>query len=158
MDHSVRIHASRFTPTNEYNVPDGRLLPVKGVFDLRAYRSLREGMTSRDEQIVKSGGYDHNFLIDAYDGKSLVKAADLKGAVSGRRMEVWTTLPGIQLYGGNHFSGFPGKGGMRYNRAAGVALETQFYPDAPHHPAWPQPVVKAGETQQSRTEFRFFAD
>ena len=117
---------------------------------------MREGMTSRDEQIVKSNGYDHNFLIDAYDGKSLVKAADLKGTVSGRRMEVWTTLPGIQLYGGNHFSGFPGKGGMRYNRAAGLALETQFYPDAPHHPAWPQPTVKAGETQRSRTEFRFF--
>lgn len=156
LDHSVRIHASRFTPTNEYNVPDGRVLPVKGVFDLRAYRSMREGMTSRDEQIVKSNGYDHNFLIDAYDGKSLVKAADLKGTVSGRRMEVWTTLPGIQLYGGNHFSGFPGKGGMRYNKAAGLALETQFYPDAPHHPAWPQPTVKAGETQRSRTEFRFF--
>ena len=96
------------------------------------------------------------FTIDAYDGKSLVKAADLKGTVSGRRMEVWTTLPGIQLYGGNHFSGFPGKGGMRYNKAAGLALETQFYPDAPHHPAWPQPTVKAGETQRSRTEFRFF--
>ena len=87
-----------------------------------------------------------------------MKAADLKGAVSGRRMEVWTTLPGIQLYGGNHFDRLPGKDGMRYNKAAGVALETQFYPDAPHHPAWPQPTVKAGETQRSRTEFRFFAD
>jgi aldose 1-epimerase len=158
LDHSVRIHASRFTPTNEYNVPDGRVLPVKGVFDLRAYRSMREGMTSRDEQIVKSNGYDHNFLIDAYDGKSLVKAADLKGTVSGRRMEVWTTLPGIQLYTGNHFDRLPGKGGMRYNKGAGLALETQFYPDAPHHPAWPQPKVKAGETQRSRTEFRFYID
>ena len=73
-------------------------------------------------------------------------------------MEVWTTLPGIQLYTGNHFSGLPGKGGMRYNKNAGVALETQFYPDAPHHPAWPQPKVRAGETQRSRTEFRFFVD
>ena len=158
LDHTIRIHASRFTPTNEVNVPDGRILPVKGVFDLRAYRALREGMQSRDEQILQSNGYDHNFLIDAYDGRSLVKAADLKGAVSGRRMEVWTTLPGIQLYGGNHFDRLPGKDGMRYNKAAGVALETQFYPDAPHHPAWPQPTVKAGETQRSRTEFRFFAD
>ena len=158
LDHTIRIHASRFTPTNEVNVPDGRILPVKGVFDLRAYRALREGMQSRDEQIVQSNGYDHNFLIDAYDGGSLVKAADLKGAVTGRRMGVWTTLPGIQLYGGNHFDRLPGKDGMRYNKAAGVALETQFYPDAPHHPAWPQPTVKAGETQRSRTEFRFFAD
>ena len=158
LDHSVRVHASRFTPINEYNVPDGRLLPVKGVFDLRAYRPLREGVQSRDAQIVKANGYDHNFVLDGYDGRSLVKAADLKGAVFGRRMEVWTTLPGIQLYTGNHFAGFEGKGGMRYNRYAGVALETQFFPDAPHHPAWPQPYVKAGEVQRSRTEYRFFVD
>ena len=158
LDHSIRIHASRFTPVNEYTVPDGRILPVKGVFDLRAYRSLREGVQSRDEQILQTNGYDHNFVLDAYDGKTLVKAADLKGAVSGRRMEVWTTLPGIQLYTGNHFSGFAGKGGMRYNKSAGVALETQFFPDSPHHPAWPQPKVKAGETQKSRTEYRFFTE
>lgn len=159
LDHSIRIHASQFTPTNQYNVPDGRLLPVKGAFDLRAYRTVREGVQNRgDEQIVKVNGYDHNFVLDGWDGKTLVRAADLKAAVSGRRMEVWTTLPGVQLYTGNHFDRFPGKGGMRYNRYAGVALETQFYPDAPHHPAWPQPTVKAGEKQTSRTEYRFFAE
>ncbi len=158
LDHSIRVHASRFTPTNEWNVPDGRLLPVKGVFDLRAYRPLREGVLSRNEQIVKVNGYDHNFALDGYDGKSLFKAADVKGAVSGRRMEVWTTLPGVQLYTGNHFPGFEGKGGMRYNKYAGVALETQFFPDYPHHPAWPQPKVAAGETQRSQTEFRFFVE
>lgn len=158
LDHSIRIHASRFTPINEYHVPDGRLLPVKGVFDLRAYRTLREGCMSQEEQIRLANGYDHNFLLDGYDGRTLVKAADLKAAISGRRMEVWTTLPGIQLYTGNHFASLEGKGGMRYNKAAGLALETQFYPDAPHHPAWPQPTVKAGEIQRSRTEFRFFAE
>ncbi len=158
LDHSIRIHASRFTPTNEVNVPDGRLLPVKGAFDLRAFRTLREGVMSQDEQIVKVSGYDHNFVLDAYDGKSLFKAADVKAALSGRRMEVWTTMPGIQLYTGNHFAGFEGKGGMRYNKAAGLALETQYYPDSPHHPAWPQAKVKAGETQRSRTEYRFFVD
>ncbi len=158
LDHSIRIHASRFTPTNEVNVPDGRILPVKGAFDLRAYRSVREGVMSRDEQIVKVNGYDHNFVLDGYDGGTLFKAADLKGSVSGRRMEVWTTLPGIQLYTGNHFDRLPGKGGMRYNRWAGLALETQFYPDAPHHPDWPQPTLTAGEKQKTRTEFRFFAE
>ena len=158
LDHSIRVHASRFTPTNEYNIPDGRLLPVKGAFDLRAYRPLREGVQSKDEQIALVNGYDHNFVLDGYDGRTMFKAVDLKAAVSGRRMEVWTTMPGIQVYTGNHFDRIPGKGGMRYNRYGGVALETQFFPDAPHHPAWPQPYVKAGETQRSRTEYRFFVD
>ena len=158
LDHSIRIHASRFTPVNEVLIPDGRLLPVKGVFDLRAFRTVREGFLSRDEQILQANGYDHNFLIDGYDGRTLVKAADVKAAVSGRRMEVWTTMPGVQFYTGNHFDRLTGKGGMRYNKGAGLALETQFYPDSPHHPAWPQPTVKAGEKQRSRTEYRFFAE
>ena len=158
LDHSIRVHASRFTPINEHTVPDGRLLPVKGAFDLRAFRPLREGVQSKDEQILLVNGYDHNFVLDGYDGKSLFKAADLKATVSGRRMEVWTDMPGVQLYTGNHFDRIEGKGGMRYNRYAGVALETQFFPDAPHHPAWPQPKVAAGETQRSRTEYRFFVD
>ena len=158
LDHSIRVHASRFTPINEFTVPDGRLLPVKGAFDLRAFRPLREGVQSKDEQIALVNGYDHNFVLDGYDGKSLFKAVDLKASVSGRRMEVWTTMPGVQVYTGNHFDRIPGKGGMRYNRYGGVALETQFFPDAPHHPAWPQPYVKAGETQTSRTEYRFFVD
>lgn len=157
LDQSIRVHASRFTPTDQHNIPTG-ILPVKGAFDLRAYRPLREGVTSRDEQIVKVDGYDHNFVLDGYDGKSLFKAADVKAAASGRRMEVWTTMPGIQVYTGNHFPGYEGKGGMRYNKYAGVALETQFFPDAPHHPDWPQPYVKAGETQRSRTEYRFYVD
>ena len=87
--------------------------------------------------------------------KPLVKAADLKGGFSGRRMEVWTTMPGIQLYTGNHFDRFPGKGGMRYNKYAGVALETQHAPDAVHHPEFESTLLRAGEIFESHTVYSF---
>ena len=48
-----------------------------------------------------------------------------------------------------------GKGGVHYGKNSGVALETQFYPDAIHHPDWPQPVTKAGEKYHSETVYRF---
>ena len=40
----------------------------------------------------------------------------------------------------------------------GAALETQFYPDSLHHPGWPQPITRAGETYRSETVYRFSWD
>ena len=51
-----------------------------------------------------------------------------------------------------------GKGGVHYGKRSGVALETQFYPDSLHHPGWPQPITRAGETYRSETVYRFSWD
>jgi aldose 1-epimerase len=61
----------------------------------------------------------------------------------------------MQFYGGNFFTGTPGKWGAIYNRRASLALETQHYPDSPNRPEWPTVFVKAGEVYKSTTEFRF---
>ena len=72
-------------------------------------------------------------------------------------MAVYTDLPGIQFYAGN-FLKETGKGGTWYGKRSGIALETQFYPDALHHPEWPQPITKAGEKYHSETVYRFWAE
>ena len=69
-------------------------------------------------------------------------------------MSVYTDCPGIQLYAGN-FLDETGKGGTHYGKRSGIALETQFYPDAIHHPEWPQPVIPAGGKYHSETIYRF---
>ena len=48
-----------------------------------------------------------------------------------------------------------GKGGIHYGFREGIALETQFYPDAVHHPEWPQPILKAGQHYHSETTYSF---
>jgi aldose 1-epimerase len=48
-----------------------------------------------------------------------------------------------------------GKDGVIYSFRGGVALETQFYPDAVNHPEWPSPVVKAGTPYRSETLYKF---
>ena len=40
-------------------------------------------------------------------------------------------------------------------RFAGVALETQHYPDSPNRPDFPTAVLRSGETFRSVTEYRF---
>jgi aldose 1-epimerase len=63
----------------------------------------------------------------------------------------------MQMYGAQNMHGdlpakTPGKNLCQY---AGVALETQHYPDSPNHPEFPSTVLRPGETFRSRTEYHF---
>ena len=94
-------------------------------------------------------GYDHNFCLSGNP------CAILSDPVSGRRMEVRTDCPGLQVYSGNFLRGEAGKDGVSYCYRGGVALEPQFFPDAVHKPRWPQPIVKAGMPYRSQTLYIF---
>ncbi len=68
-------------------------------------------------------------------------------------MEIWTSEPGLQLYTGNRFDGtLRGAGGALYGPHAGVALETQHFPDSPSNPQFPATDLGPGETYESITE------
>ena len=105
------------------------------------------------EQLVWAGGYDHNWSINGSAGE-LRLAAVATAPDTGITMRTYTTQPGIQFYSGN-FLDDEGKDGIHYGKRSGVALETQFYPDALHHPDWAQPVTKAGQRYHSETCYRF---
>jgi aldose 1-epimerase len=48
--------------------------------------------------------------------------------------------------------------GRKLPQYAGVALETQHYPDSPNHSEFPSTVLRPGQTFKSRTEYRFTAE
>jgi len=48
-----------------------------------------------------------------------------------------------------------GKGGQRYGRFAGFALETQKFPDSPNHLHFPSAHLVPGEIYRHLMEFRF---
>jgi len=74
-------------------------------------------------------------------------------------MEVFTTQPGIQFYSGNFLDGsLIGKGGVRYEKFAGLCLETQHFPDSPNQPNFPSTVLRAGETYNETTIYKFTTD
>ncbi|PYA69427.1 galactose-1-epimerase, partial [Serratia marcescens] len=45
-----------------------------------------------------------------------------------------------------------------YANHAGVALESEFLPDSPHHPEWPQPDcwLQPGSRYRSATHYQFY--
>jgi aldose 1-epimerase len=68
---------------------------------------------------------------------------------------VWTTEPGIQCYTANGFNGtLCGPSGRTYRQGDGIALETQHFPDSPHHPHFPSTVLRPGQTLRSTTVFK----
>jgi len=155
LDHELQLFASRFTPVTDGLIPTGELKPVAGtVFDFTQPRVIGKDIDSPDMQIQYGLGYDHNWVLDNQDG-SLAKAAVLTEKTSGRKIEVWTTEPGIQFYAGNFMTdGMPGKT-VPYLRRGGVALETQHYPDSPNQKTFPSTILRPGETYKTTTEYRF---
>lgn len=149
MNQVLTIPGRFFTPDDAENIPTGELRPVAGTpMDFRSPKPIGQDIEADYEPLHLQGGYDHNWEVFCDP------CAVLSDPVSGRTMAVSTDCPGIQFYAGN-FLNEMGKGGVYYGKRSGVALETQFYPDALHHPEWPQPVTKAGETYHSETVYRF---
>ena len=157
LGHIMELRCSAFTPTDETSIPTGEIRPVAGTaFDFLKLAAIGDRMDMEEEQIRMVKGYDHNFVIDGYtDGRELLQAGILREPESGRVMEFYTTAPGMQIYTFNRDPYPRGKEGKTYPCYAGVALETQFFPDSIHQPAFPSPVFGPSEPYISKTVYRF---
>jgi aldose 1-epimerase len=156
LNHDMTIFADRITAVDKGLIPTGELRPVEGTpFDFREPRKIGDRINDPDDQIQKGGGYDHNFVLNGWDG-TLRTAAAVYDSASGRLMEVATTEPGMQFYTGNFLDGtVVGRGGAVYHKRAGFCLETQHFPDSPNKPKFPSTVLRPGETYRTTTVYRF---
>lgn len=156
-DHVLQINADKFTPVDASLIPTGELKPVAGTpFDFTKPTAIGERVEADDEQLKLGKGYDHNFVLTNGD-KSLKQAAVITGPKTGISMEVLTTEPGIQFYGGNFMEGKEndGKAGKAYPFRNGFCLETQHFPDSPNKPKFPTTTLKPGETYNTTTVYKF---
>lgn len=147
-DHILMINADKFTPVDATLIPTGEQLAVAGTpMDFQQPTAIGQRVDNPYEQLSFGHGYDHNWVLKRKSAHDPELAATVYEPVSGRYMEVWTTEPGIQFYGGNFFDGTEkGKGGKAYNHRASLALETQHFPDSPNQPGFPSTVLSPGET------------
>jgi len=155
LDHDITINADRFVAIDKGLIPTGELKQVKGTpFDFTQPHKIGERINAKDQQIEFGKGYDHTFVLNR-KGTELALAATVTDATTGRKMEVWTTEPGVQFYTGNFLSGKPGKGGKPYEYRSAFCLETQHFPDSPNKPSFPSVVLRPGEVYRTTTVYKF---
>jgi aldose 1-epimerase len=152
-EHYLQIHADRYTVKNENNTPSGEIATVTNTpFDFSSPRRLGQYIFELETDM----GYDHNFVLNN-DQQTPARAAALYDPASGRVLEVFTNMPGMQVYTSNWWDGaLTGYQGKHYQKHGAVALETQAFPDAPNQPNFPSAVLRPGETYSKETTFRFF--
>lgn len=153
LGHEVQINADRYTPVNDQLIPTGELAPVNGTpLDFRRLAIVGDRI---DQLKPVPGGYDHNFVLKR-EGPGLQPAAVVTDSKSGRKVEVLTTEPGMQLYTGNFLDGkLKGINGQVYNKHSALCLETQHFPDSPNQPKFPATTLLPGAEFKSSTVFRF---
>ena len=157
LDHELQLFCSHYTPVVKGAIPTGQIASVSGtVFDFRLAKTIGRDIDADEEQLKLVGGYDHNFCVDGYEKDGTMRpTAKAYEKGSGRVMEVYTTLPGVQFYAGNFLEEKGGKEGAVYGARDGFALETQFYPDSANEPAFPQPFYGGTTAYDAATEYRF---
>jgi aldose 1-epimerase len=154
LDHEVTIAAEAFLPTDAAQIPTGEIRSVAATpFDFRTATPLGAKIRQVDPQLFHGLGYDHCFVLRTDRSRPAVTVRD---PVSGRVLEIHTDQPGVQVYTGNKLIGaFAGHGNIVYRQSAGLALEPQGFPDAPHRPNFPSTVLRPDETFRRTIRYRF---
>ena len=155
-DHLVKMNSRLYLPTDENTNHTGEILSVDGTpFDFREFHAIGERIGENHHQLVCGHGYDHCFVIDKKGLKELESAATCISPVSGRRMDIYTTEPGMIMYTGNYLPGFQGMHGTTYPRRSAVCFETECYPDTPANLHFPSIVLRKGDIYTQTCIYKF---
>lgn len=156
VDQQVWIDADRYTPMDAVSIPTGEIASVQGTpMDFTKMKPIGRDIDADFEQLSFGSGYDHNWVLNHRPGELSLsaKAYDEK---SGRGLEVYTDLPGIQFYTANYLDCvLPGKDRAEYGCRHGYCFETQYYPDAVNKPEFPSTILRAGTEYKTTTIYKF---
>lgn len=155
LNHELQLEASHYTPVVEGSIPTGEIATVKNTpFDFTAATKIGERIDVENEQLKLGQGYDHNWVVDNFDG-SIRKIAILSENTTGRFMEVYSDQPGIQFYAGNCITPHTGKAGAAYGKRTGLALETQAFPNSVNQEGFPNVIYGPDRDYHTTTIYKF---
>ena len=157
------LHASHYTPVTGKLIPTGELAPVAGTpMDFTQPTAIGKNIKADHPQLKfaepKQGGFDFNWVLNAMGDVGQL-AAEVSDPQSGRRLQLYTTEPGVQFYTSNFLDGsVKGKAGKVYPHWGAFTLETQHYPDSPNQPNFPSTRLDPGKTYAQSTVMKFSAN
>lgn len=142
--------------------------PVKNTpFDFTSPKPIGRDFFADQEDLRMAGGYDHCFNFVGWkrcrSGSPLLLRAVVREPVSGRRLEMYTNQPCVQLYTANFLKNpsYPLRGGLPQLTQTGFCLETQSMPDSIHHQGeedFTDCVLRPGEIYDYTTVYKFSAE
>lgn len=146
--HLLQVAADQVLAVDAGQVPTGAISSLdNSPYDFRTLRTVRE---------APDRNLDATYVLKRAIEQDLSPIATLISPVSGIRMEVWTSEPGLQVYDGHKIGiPVPGLDERPYGPCAGIALETQRFPDGPNHPHFPPSLLVPGQVSRQVTELRF---
>jgi len=148
LNHKLKLNANKMTVMEE-QIATGEIVSTDDTpIDFSEFKTFKQDLHKLPT------GYDDNFVLDNDEGK-LKYAGTLKEEKSGRQIDVSTTQPGMQLYTGYWIPELTIDGEKKFGSYSGVALETQHYPDTPHHEKFPSTLLLPGETYDEKTVYKF---
>ncbi len=148
--HILTIHADRHLPSEPVTtLPTGTIAEVANTrFDYRQGRKLED---------CTEGLLDTNFCLS--DTSQPLRDIATLAAPDGISMTMASTEPGLQVFDG-HILDYPDLSTTRGTAPvpyAGLALEAQFWPNAPHNPHFPAITLHPGQPWQQITTWTFQA-
>ena len=145
----LKIDADEYLPVDKVLIPLGKPATVQDTpFDFRQAKEIGADLAK------VPGGYDHNWNLRYKDGK-LFEALTAYAAESGLSLKMLTTEPGVQIYIGQGQDGtLKGPGGT-LEKYCGFTLEAQRFPDSPHHPEYPDAILRPGKEYKQTTIYQF---
>lgn len=156
-DHELMINADAYTPVDSTLIPFGEVAPVEGTpFGFRKTKAIGRDLETDNEQLQYGMGYDHNFVLNKQNTGTLSLAAKVHEPESGRVMNIYTTEPGLQFYGGNFLDGSDtGKEGKPYEFRTAFCLEPHHYPNSPNQEHFPSTVLESGQIYHTVSVYEF---
>ena len=157
LDQVLQLNCSRYLPTDDTLIPSGDMAPVEGTpMDFTEPKVVGTDIKQDFPALNYGKGYDNCWIIDGYEDGDLHLAAVLCDEKSGRKVEVSTDQPAVQVYTGNWLEGCPvSKSGKQYHDYDGVAIECQGMPDAPNHDNFPSQLLRPDEEYRRTILFDF---
>ena len=160
LDQVMWIDSDKINEQDVELIPTGNFVNVEGTaYDFRSAKAIGRDFNSEPSMSIQNGGYDNNYIINGADGKTVKLCATLTEPVSGRKMEVYTNQPCVQVYTSNMINenDLPFKGGVRQLKNCAVCFETQKMPDSINHPGFTETVLRPGEVYDFTSIYKFSA-
>ena len=168
LDHVIQVDADQVLESDNRLLPTGRLRDVSGTpMDFRVAKAFRQDYRTSYDLLNAvggggpgiAGGYDNHYALNKPTPGALSFAASAYEPTSGRKMEIWSTEPGIQVFTGQTLTGQRprdvGKHTVIYKPYYGLVLEPSHFPDSANHPEFPSTILEANQTYEGEIIYKF---